>query len=54
MSRRSTFSALRPFLSTDGLIRFGGPLALSPVNCAEKHPVVLVRDTHLWPEEIVC
>jgi len=40
-------SALRPFLSTDGLIRVGDRLALSPMDYAEKHPVVLARDSHL-------
>jgi len=34
-------------LSTDGLIRVGGRLALSSMDYAEKHPVVLAKDSHL-------
>jgi len=47
VSRRSPLSALRPFLSTDGLIRVGGRLALSSMDYAEKHAVVLAKDSHL-------
>jgi len=47
VSRRSPFSALRLFLLTDELIVIGDRLALSRIDYAEKHPVVLVRDSHL-------
>jgi len=47
VSRRSPLSTLRPFLSTDGLIRIGGRLALSSMDYAEKHPIVLAKDSHL-------
>jgi len=47
VSRRSLLSALRPFLSTDELIRVDGRLTYSPMDYAEKHPVILVRDSHL-------
>jgi len=39
--------ALGTFLLADGLIRVGGRLVLSFMDYAEKHPVVLARDSHL-------
>jgi len=47
VSRGSPLSALRPLFSTDGLIRVGGRLALSSMDYAEKHPIVLAKDSHL-------
>jgi len=47
VSRRSPLSALRSFLSIDGLIRVGGRLALFSMDYTEKHLVVLPRDSHL-------
>jgi len=51
MPRRSPLSVLRPFLSTDGLIRLGGQLVLSSMDYA----ILWIRNIQLcWPEIVIC
>jgi len=45
--RKSAFSALRSFVSADGLIRAGSRLAQSPLDFIEKYPIVLPRRSPL-------
>jgi len=44
---KSPLSALRPLISEDGLIRVDGRFAQSSMDFAEKHPIVLSRNSHL-------
>jgi len=47
VSPSSRLSALRPFISADGLIRVGGRLANAPLSFSEKHPILLAKECHL-------
>jgi len=43
----SRLSALRPFISADGLIRIGGQLANATLSFSKKYPILLAKNSHL-------